>query len=140
MTCDTQLPLKLRPKVRLLKKTGRKCSYCGRKLCAVETTARASATVDHVTAKSLGGTNARDNLLPACRNCNQLKGSLTLDEFKALVTAKWNTRGAEEWRDPVSGFIRYERWSDLFRQFSQDGGHFWFEILWYRRQARIPTP
>jgi 5-methylcytosine-specific restriction endonuclease McrA len=113
--------------VRLLEKTGRKCSYCGRKLCAVETTARAAVTYDHVRSKFLGGNNARENMLPACRNCNQLKGSLTLDQFKAHVLEAWRSRGEDK--------FRHERWRDLFRQFSQDNCMFWFEILWHRRRA-----
>lgn len=49
------------------------CVYCG----------GVAHTRDHVIPLSRGGTNAPDNLVPACRPCNGEKGSLLVDEWKA---------------------------------------------------------
>lgn len=46
------------------------CAYCG--------TSPNFLTIDHVTPRSQGGTNEPDNLLPACKNCNESKGSRSL--------------------------------------------------------------
>lgn len=51
------------------------CAYCGKK------TNVATATIDHVQPLSLGGTNRPDNLVVACRACNNRKGSLSLTAF-----------------------------------------------------------
>ena len=40
---------------------------------------------EHATPTSRGGTNAQANLLPACRACNNAKGSLTLREFRYIT-------------------------------------------------------
>lgn len=53
---------------------GRACVYCG----------RPATTVDHVIPRSRGGPNAQWNLVPACKECNHEKGSLTAEEFLAL--------------------------------------------------------
>ena len=44
-------------------------------------------TVDHAKPKSLGGKNYDSNLLPACERCNNLKGNLTVSEFRKYVKA-----------------------------------------------------
>lgn len=52
-------------KIRLavLQRDGRTCAYCGRK----------ATTVDHVTPRDHGGTDAPDNLVAACQKCNGQK-------------------------------------------------------------------
>ena len=51
---------------------GYKCVYCG---------SSENLTVDHVRPKSKGGTDTADNLVTACRPCNQAKGSMHVDVF-----------------------------------------------------------
>ena len=51
---------------------GHKCVYCG---------SSENLTVDHIRPKSKGGTNTADNLVTACRPCNQAKGSMHVDVF-----------------------------------------------------------
>jgi len=51
---------------------GHKCVYCG---------SSENLTVDHVRPKSKGGTDTADNLVTACRPCNQAKGSMHVDVF-----------------------------------------------------------
>ena len=46
-----------------------KCVYCG------ESHEPHQLTLDHVRPKSLGGEDLTSNLVPACRRCNQDKGS-----------------------------------------------------------------
>ena len=60
----------------VLNKTAGHCAYCG---CTLNVN---NMTRDHVVAKSRGGTSELDNLLPACRACNLLKGDDSLDSFR----------------------------------------------------------
>ena len=60
----------------ILNKTAGHCAYCG---CTLNVN---NMTRDHVVAKSRGGTSELDNLLPACRACNLLKGDDSLDSFR----------------------------------------------------------
>lgn len=46
------------------------CQYCG------ESPGRYQLTVDHVVPRSRGGKQGWDNLVTACKRCNQKKGSL----------------------------------------------------------------
>jgi 5-methylcytosine-specific restriction endonuclease McrA len=46
------------------------CQYCG------EAPGRHHLTVDHVIPRSRGGTHGWENLVTACKRCNQKKGSL----------------------------------------------------------------
>lgn len=55
------------------------CIYCGRQVPWRE------LSVDHIIPKSRAGANAPSNLTWVHRVCNQQKGSLTGDEYKALI-------------------------------------------------------
>ena len=57
---------------------GHKCVYCG---------SAENLTVDHVRPKSKGGTDTADNLVTACRPCNQAKGSMHVDVFMQISLA-----------------------------------------------------
>ena len=70
---------------------GRRCVYCSA-ILGLEIT-----TLDHVFPLSRGGTHDPGNLVAACRQCNQLKGSLLPQEF----FARYPWAGAN--------FIRYAR-------------------------------
>jgi hypothetical protein len=54
------------------------CYYCH---CVFD----GDRTLDHIVAKKLGGNNSFHNLLHCCRDCNTLKGHLTLEQFMKLV-------------------------------------------------------
>ena len=57
---------------------GHKCVYCG---------SSENLTVDHVRPKSRGGMDTADNLVTACRPCNQAKGSMHVDVFMQTQVA-----------------------------------------------------
>lgn len=75
---------------------GPHCAYCG---------GPGPLTIDHVVPRSRGGTDAWENLLPACRACNQTKGNQTPEEWgvrprveikplgKAFRMATWTQQG-----------------------------------------------
>lgn len=59
----------------LLEKWGRECAYCGDKDTPLE--------IEHIVAKSNGGSNRATNLTLACYDCNQAKGNDSLEVFFA---------------------------------------------------------
>lgn len=59
----------------LLEKHGRKCAYCG--------AAHTPLNIDHIIARSMGGSNRVSNLTLSCIPCNQAKGSQPLSVFLA---------------------------------------------------------
>lgn len=54
--------------------SGARCSYCGTELTEL--------CMDHVVPRSRGGSDAPDNLMPACRECNSSKCAMTLEEYR----------------------------------------------------------
>ncbi|MGI9296755.1 MAG: RNA-guided endonuclease IscB, partial [Gammaproteobacteria bacterium] len=61
----------------VLQKWRHECAYCGAKDCPLE--------VEHIVAKSRGGSNAVSNLTLSCVPCNQAKDNRPVEEF---LTAK----------------------------------------------------
>ncbi|HAJ61726.1 MAG TPA: HNH endonuclease [Cyanobacteria bacterium UBA8543] len=57
----------------LLIKWGRKCAYCGVENVPFE--------IEHILAKSKGGSNRVSNMSLSCHNCNQAKGNKPVEEF-----------------------------------------------------------
>lgn len=51
------------------------CAYCS---CPIDNFSR---TVDHLYPRSRGGKLSNNNKVPACGDCNQLKGSMSVNEF-----------------------------------------------------------
>jgi len=51
-----------------------RCGYCGDKAIKLH--------VDHIKPFAGGGTNAIENLMPACAPCNNFKTSFTLEQFR----------------------------------------------------------
>ena len=56
-----------------------RCQYCG---------ASSDLTVDHIIPKSRGGTDSWDNLITACKNCNNKKGNKTPEEAHMTLMKK----------------------------------------------------
>jgi 5-methylcytosine-specific restriction endonuclease McrA len=66
---------------------GGRCVYCGmhaRRPGRGVKRAPDLATLDHVVPKSFGGPLSRDNLVLACSACNNARGTLDADAFRAL--------------------------------------------------------
>lgn len=57
----------------------RHCAYCGRRLSP------RTVTADHVKPLSRGGYDRRRNVVAACSRCNSQKGSMSVDEFRAII-------------------------------------------------------
>ena len=66
----------------VMRRDGHRCSYCGK------SSKRNRLELDHVTPKSRGGTDRYDNLVSACRACNQKRGNLTLATWLKRRPAK----------------------------------------------------
>lgn len=66
---------KLRP---LIRKRGQDCFYCGRFMNLME------ITIEHLTAKANGGSNKRENLYLAHKECNQMAGHMDYLQKMAL--------------------------------------------------------
>ena len=64
---------------RLVRAQEGRCAYCGE---------FAPLEPDHRVALSRGGSNDIENILPACRRCNQRKALLTEEEFRARLAAE----------------------------------------------------
>lgn len=59
--------------------TKKRCYYCGHKL------SRKNKTIDHVIPLSKGGSDKTRNKVLACRTCNEEKGCLMPNEFRAIL-------------------------------------------------------
>jgi hypothetical protein len=64
------------------------CAYC------LQTLTVESLSIDHSYPLSLGGRSTLDNLKPCCKDCNQAKGELGAEEYKALrsLSAGWHPK------------------------------------------------
>ena len=67
-----------------MEKFNRTCAYCEKTEIPLE--------VEHVLAKSRGGTNRLSNLTIACRECNEEKDNLLLTEWAVKLKKKQNKR------------------------------------------------
>ena len=97
----------------LLEKWGRTCVYCNADDVPLE--------VEHIVAKSNGGSNRVSNLTLACRNCNERKNTQTIEQFlkrkpellkRILATAKAPLKDAAA--------VNSTRWA-LFRRLKAIG-------------------
>ncbi|BAY43499.1 HNH endonuclease [Scytonema sp. HK-05] len=97
----------------LLAKWGRKCVYCDALNLPLE--------VEHIVAKSRGGTNRVSNLTLACRPCNQGKGNQLIEQF---ITGKPDLlkRILAQAKTPLkhAAAVNATRW-ELFRRLQQTG-------------------
>ena len=58
------------------------CAYCGGTPILL--------TIDHIVPRSQNGTNEPNNLLPACRGCNESKGSLSIRRWYTKSNHRYN--------------------------------------------------
>lgn len=69
---------------------GGRCHYCGVQM--VRRGGRNMFTLDHVIPRSRGGSNALSNLVGCCTECNNDKGSLTGEEYAAVLAVRKRRR------------------------------------------------
>lgn len=66
------------------------CAYCGKSIDLYynKESTNEAMFIDHILPKCRGGHDATDNLNPACRNCNAMKGGSNISEFKIRLVRK----------------------------------------------------
>lgn len=87
---------KHRPKIshakrlRIFNKYHSRCYYCHKKLSIN------SCHIDHMTPISKGGSNRDDNLVLACPECNESKGTLTRNEYLLKIGDPRGVKNAKD--------------------------------------------
>lgn len=97
----------------LLEKWGRKCAYCGKENVPLQ--------IEHVLARSRGGTDRVSNLCLACEPCNNRKGNRPIEEFlksKPEVLARIVAQARAPLKDATA--VNATRW-ELFRRLQAMG-------------------
>ena len=118
----------------VLLKWGHKCAYCGAKEVPLE--------LDHIVARSCGGSDRVSNLCTACRPCNQRKSNQSLEEFlkgKPEVIARIKSQMKAPLKDAAA--VNSTRWAlrDLLMTFGVEvavgtGGR----TKWNRTRLGVP--
>ena len=67
---------------------GKKCWFCGKELEDAE------VTIDHLYPQSLGGLTIPENIAPTCSRCNNNKSNLTEVQYRHILAAPSDQRGA----------------------------------------------
>ncbi|MEG3836606.1 RNA-guided endonuclease IscB [Microcoleus sp. Z1_C3] len=97
----------------LLAKWGRKCAYCKAENIPLE--------IEHIVAKSKGGSNRVSNLTLACRKCNEAKGNQPIEQFlnqKPDVLERIIARSKAPLKDAAA--VNATRW-ELYRRLQSTG-------------------
>jgi 5-methylcytosine-specific restriction endonuclease McrA len=97
----------------LLEKWQRRCAYCG--------AANVPLEIEHIVARSRGGTARVSNLCLACEKCNQAKGNRPIEEFlsgKPNVLVKILAQARAPLKDAAA--VNATRW-ELFRRLKRTG-------------------
>ncbi|WP_341529966.1 RNA-guided endonuclease IscB (plasmid) [Nostoc sp. UHCC 0302] len=97
----------------LLTKWGHQCAYCSVKDVPLQ--------IEHIVAKSRGGTNRVSNLTLACQKCNQSKGNQPIIEFLKKKPELLN-RILSQAKKPLvdATAVNVTRW-ELYRRLQQTG-------------------
>lgn len=100
------------------RKTGQRCYYCGWKQAPVVRPGEGLA-IDHVVPRCKGGGDEIENLVPACRSCNSIKGKRTIEEARhnfAIAHLGWPpfTREMIAWMSQgstdLAPYFEYRLW------------------------------
>lgn len=97
----------------LLQKWGRKCAYCGVENVPFE--------IEHILARSKGGSNRVANLCLSCHSCNQAKGNKPIEEFlkkKPEVLKRVLAQAQAPLKDAAA--VNATRW-ELYRRLQPTG-------------------
>ena len=97
-------PINLRRQALRKLVTLRPCYYCG---------AQEKITIDHIQAKSEGGTNHKTNMVACCYDCNQAKSNIPIDRFRWLLQ---NPVGWDIWTKRMRKKMkkRFDEWDGIF--------------------------
>ena len=92
MTSYDRRPERLRKakRKRFGKGKRKRCTYCKRELTRASSPSGLAFTKDHVMPRALGGVKT----VPCCRTCNQMKGDMHPNEWRAFTEANpgwWRT-------------------------------------------------
>jgi len=71
-------------RVRLAEAQNWRCCWCGQH-CVPESNKHNSATIEHVTPRSQGGTDTWENFAMSCNRCNQARGVRPVERFVDIV-------------------------------------------------------
>ena len=97
----------------LLTKWGRKCAYCGIENISFE--------IEHILARSKGGSHRVSNLCLSCHSCNQIKGNKPIEEFlkkKPEVLKRILAQAKTPLKDAAA--VNTTRW-ELYRRLQSTG-------------------
>lgn len=97
----------------LSERQNHRCCYCGNGMRSVPKTKtvvpRNAATKEHIVPKSYNGLGYLENLVAACRLCNELRGNMDAIAFYNLqqkwfkkdetLRLRWHSVSAQEYRD-----------------------------------------
>lgn len=92
----------------LLQKWNRKCAYCSVENVPFE--------IEHILARSKGGSNRVSNLCLSCHSCNQAKGNKSIEEFlkkKPLLLKRVLAQASSPLKDAAA--VNTTRW-ELYRR------------------------
>src|SRR6478735_7112478 len=78
-----------------MKKQKGRCHYCDVQMTR-SLGGKYHATEDHILPRSKGGKDLYDNLVGACHLCNNMRGSIPYDTFKAYIGMHGNSRPIRE--------------------------------------------
>lgn len=113
----------------ILRRDDHTCRYCGASAPDVP------LTVDHVKPVALGGSDAADNLVTACRDCNTGKASVAPDSSIVANVADDALRWARA-MDASAAALRRER--SAVEQATREVDDAW--VVWGLGEDRTPLP
>lgn len=114
----------------ITKKHNNSCAYCGD---------NNNLEVEHIIPKSKGGTNSTRNLILSCRECNEQKDNLSLEQFGKLI--KKDLSHLEPKSTPKEAAIiqsaRNYTIEELAKDFEVETGEGW-ETSYNRKEVNLP--
>jgi len=100
-------------------KTKGRCFYCG-----AELDYKTTLTIDHIVPQLNGGEDTFDNLVPACRNCNSIKGTKDIEQFRFHRAMQLFHQRTGVWFSPT----QVEYLESIGVNLEIPGAKFWFEF------------
>lgn len=106
------------PQVRLsvYLKADKKCYYCGQSMGWED------FTIDHVHSKAEGGKNKKSNYVCCCNDCNNVKGSMSVEQFDNFINnLHIILRNNQMWRVMLKHFkVKLSRKTSFVEKYKND--------------------